>query len=69
MENVFVVFEREEWIFFHSLLNCSTELVQQQQKSSQITSTLLLARYLSEVVFYFHIQHIHGKNVQDYPEW
>ena len=44
MENVFVALEREELIFFNSLLNFSTELVQQQQKNSQITSTLLLAK-------------------------
>ena len=56
MENVFAALEREELIFFNSLLNCSTELVQQQQKNSQITSTLLLASYLPEVFFYFHIK-------------
>ena len=35
MENMFVAFEREEWVFFNSLLNCSTEIVQQQQQQQQ----------------------------------
>ena len=36
MENVFVAFEREAWIFFKSLMNRSTELVQQQQQQQKI---------------------------------
>ena len=55
MENVFVAFKREEYIFFNSQLNCSTELVQ-QQKNSRVTSTLLLATYLPEVFFCFQIK-------------